>query len=68
MEEQQLANEALLHLLSSYLKKHPELRFIQALWNLNIVNKEDRFYENSPQTLMKVMTELKKGKQNGQTT
>lgn len=64
------ANKELLEILRETLCKNPELRFIQALWNLKIIDKEpswnpgevnppiDRFYEESVRTLERVETEL----------
>lgn len=63
-------NERLLQLLKDYLEANPDIRFIQALWNLKIIDKEpswnpgevnppiDRFYEESVRTLERVETEL----------
>lgn len=39
---------------SDFLMTHPELRFIQALWALNIVDREDRFYEEPDVTYKKI--------------
>ena len=47
-------NLAILNKLEEFLKEHPDFRFIQALWALNIVDKDDRFYEESVKTLDKV--------------
>ena len=44
-------NLEILDLLRDFLKNNPEIRFIQALWILNIISKEDRFYEESKETL-----------------
>lgn len=44
-------NLKILDLLRDFLKNNPEIRFIQALWILNIISKEDRFYEESKETL-----------------
>lgn len=47
-------NKECLEHLSRYLEAHPELRFIQALWALNIVDREDRFYEEPWVTVEKI--------------
>lgn len=62
-------NMAILTILEAYLRKHPEMRFIQLLWALDIINKninkdvtdkfmtaeiEDRFHEESNITLKKI--------------
>ena len=38
--------------------EHPELRFIQILWNLKIVDNEDRFYEESVDTYKRLSSVL----------
>ena len=45
--------------LGDFLLSHPELRFIQVLWILGIVNDEDRFYERSEETLRKLKEKKK---------
>lgn len=47
-------NKECLRELTEFLKNHPEMRFIQALWALGIVNNEDRFYEEPEVTLNKI--------------
>lgn len=63
------ANIKLLELLRETLCKNPELRFIQALWKLKIIDKEpswnpgeinppiDRFYEEPAETLKRIRYE-----------
>ena len=63
IEEQQLKNIKLAYKVLDYVLDHPELRFIQALWAMNIVNGSDRFYEPSPETLEKVIERLEKDKE-----
>lgn len=60
------ANLKLLEILNEYLCKNPDCRFIQALWNLKLIDKEpswnsgevnppiDRFYEESNETLRRI--------------
>lgn len=43
-------NKKLLDIISRAIEKYTDLRFIQLLWKLNIVNNEDRFYEESKET------------------
>lgn len=38
-------------LVGDYLLMHPEMRYIQALWALGIVDSHDRFYEEPSTTL-----------------
>lgn len=47
-------NLQILEEMKKFLEKQPDMRFIQALWALNIVDKEDRFYEEPEITLAKV--------------
>ena len=47
-------NLEILEEVKNFLEKQPDMRFIQALWALNIVDKEDRFYEEPEITLAKV--------------
>lgn len=47
-------NKECLEHLTKYIEAHPELRFIQALWALNIVDREDRFHEEPSVTLEKI--------------
>lgn len=60
-------NEKLLQLLKDYLEANPDIRFIQALWNLNIIDDKiiegnghdivvlvDRFYEEPDETLKRI--------------
>jgi len=47
-------NVQILEDLREYLLKNPSIRFCQALYNLKIVDKEDRFYEESSKTLNRV--------------
>ena len=61
------ANKKLLELLRETLCKNPELRFIQALWSLKIIDSKveegagheiivpvDRFYEEPSETLKRI--------------
>ena len=54
------ANQKLLEILKETLENNPELRFIQALWALNLIdvhsmgNIVDRFYEESSTTLERI--------------
>lgn len=58
------ANQKLLEILKETLENNPELRFIQALWALNLIDMHsmgniasdivDRFYEESSTTLERI--------------
>lgn len=62
----QEGNERLLELLREYLINNPDIRFIQALWNLRIIDRDpiwnpgeisnpiDRFYEEPEETLKRI--------------
>jgi hypothetical protein len=39
---------------------NPKIRFCQALYNLTIVDKEDRFYEDSSKTLTRLRKLIEK--------
>ncbi len=69
MIDREKYNLAILNKLEEFLKGHPDFRFIQALWALDIINRDennliiDRFYEESNKTLDKVnkaISEFKK--------
>jgi hypothetical protein len=47
-------NVQILEELREYLLRNPSIRFCQALYNLKIVDKQDRFYEESSKTLSRV--------------
>ena len=47
-------NMEIYEILGDFLLTYPEIRFVQALWCLGIVNNEDRFYERSEETLKKL--------------
>lgn len=61
MESRRLNNLRIINELNSYALLHPELRFIQILWNLNVIDRDenlnikDRFYEEPEETLKRVM-------------
>lgn len=50
-------NLKILEKLKEYFEQHPEIRFIQGLWNVNIIQRDkdsqimDAFYESSKITL-----------------
>ena len=54
------ANKKILEILSKYIENNPEQRFIQILWNLELINIynseliEDRYNEESETTLNKL--------------
>lgn len=66
MKKREEYNLKILNILESFLKEHPDFRFIQALWALNIVNRNennqiiDRFYEESNITLDKIKNAFNK--------
>ena len=63
-DRQQIVNIQIAYKILDYLLDHPELRFIQALWALGIVDGEDLFYESSERTLEKVKSRLKQETEN----
>lgn len=52
-------NKKILDIIKQEIEKNKDLRFIQLLWNLNIVDHEDRFYEESKETFDKLNGEIK---------
>ena len=73
MINRQKYNLAVLSKLQEFLQKHPDFRFIQALWALDIIDRDenntilDRFYEEPNITLDKVdksLAEFKENKKN----
>ena len=56
-------NNKIILRLSEYVNKYPEIRFLQALYNLDIVKvNEDQWYEESQDTLENMVKENKNGK------
>lgn len=51
-------NIELLETIKDYLLANPSQRFCQALYNLKVVDKVDRFYEESQKTLERVRVNL----------
>ncbi len=58
--ERQKYNLEILEQLKQFVQENPVQRFIQALWNLNIVDGEDRYNEEPQITLKKVKSALEK--------
>ena len=64
MINRQKYNLAVLSKLQEFLQKNPDFRFIQALWALDIIDRDennliiDRFYEEPDKTLEKVNRQL----------
>ena len=58
IKNRQKSNKKLLTILEEYITKYPNFRFIQLLWLLDIVNNDDRFYEESVETLEIVLKKL----------
>lgn len=48
-------NQKILEILKEKVEEYPDLRFIQLLMNLNVIDHEDRFYEESNITLKRIM-------------
>lgn len=54
-------NTKILEALKIYIDKYPDLRFIQALWNLRLVDRNtDKFYEESEVTYNHIIDLLTK--------
>ena len=60
MKKRLLYNLEILEKIVEYAIKHPEFRFIQILWALNVINRDidgnlmDRFYEEPDITLLRI--------------
>ena len=59
------ANKKILDIIAKSIDENRDMRFIQILWALGIINSkndiiEDRFYEESEETLKKINTEFHK--------
>lgn len=52
-------NKKILNIIKNEIEKNKDLRFIQLLWNLNIIDHEDHFYEESKETFDKLNGENK---------
>ena len=59
MKKQQVVNLELTYEILDFILDNPNLRFIQALWALGIVNGNDKFYELSEHTLERVRARRK---------
>lgn len=55
MNERKENNLKILKKLESYLNKYPDIRFIQALWSLHIVDELDRFHEEPSITIKRMV-------------
>lgn len=47
-------NELLQTIIRIYLNQYPNIRLVQALWNLTIIDKRDRFSEEPYDTLVRI--------------
>lgn len=59
-KDQQILNLQIAYELLDFLLDNPELRFIQALWALEIEDGSDRFHEPSGETLKRVKLRIQK--------
>lgn len=55
MNERKENNLKILKKLESYLNKYPDIRFIQALWSLHIIDELDRFHEEPSITIKRMV-------------
>lgn len=65
MMDRYSANKKILDIIAKSIDENHDMRFIQILWALGIINSkndiiEDRFYEESEETLKKINSELHK--------
>lgn len=52
-------NKKILNIIKNEIEENKDLRFIQLLWKLNIIDHEDHFYEESKETFDKLNGENK---------
>lgn len=52
------SNSVLDNIVSLHSRAHPQLRYIQNLWALNIIDNEDRFYEEPYDTLRRILPKV----------
>lgn len=57
-EQRYNANKQILDIIKEYIEENPKQRFIQVLWNLDIVNNVDRYNEEPDITLKRIKTRL----------
>jgi len=57
------ANTEIIEIIAKYIKENPNQRFIQALWNLDIVNKMDRYNEEPMITIKRIKHRLEQSQQ-----
>lgn len=53
-------NRKILEKISKEVENNPDFRFIQLLWKMNIVNHEDKFYEESKETYSNINNDFTK--------
>lgn len=58
MNKREYSNALILHKLKTMLNNNPQIRFIQALWILGIVDDKDRFYEEPEITYKRIINNL----------
>ena len=51
-------NIQIIDIILEYIKENPNQRFIQALWNLDIVNNTDRYNEEPQVTLNRINNKI----------
>lgn len=49
------ANLKIVYYLEEFFKQNPDMRFQQALYGLNIITNEDKFYEESVDTYERLL-------------
>lgn len=60
IKKRQECNNKIIQRLNKYINKYPETRFLQALYNLDIIKvNEDQWFEESQDTLENMVNEKK---------
>ena len=57
-KDRQLYNFLILKMIKEELEKNPDVRFIQLLWKLKIITREDCFYDESSEKYMQIKQEV----------
>ena len=64
ISKRQTSNYKILNEIRTYISRNSSQRFIQVLWNLNLITREDKYHEESTDTL-EILSKLIKEKTNG---
>lgn len=60
VKERKQYNRDTVEILLKIMDKYPDLRFLQILYNANVINKEGDFYNQEPKETFKKLTDYYK--------